>query len=153
MVLCEQLPFSVGCTIKYLFRAGLKGPAVEDLQKAQFYLQQEMVRISKLAERADDDSRRTLAAADLCYEESEDVARVVCSAYDALSVWKDPLPAVLTRLYGAILPDGLSTPLLERLSLAEKSLDGAIVSAKVAHRRNPKRVARPVTPKWKRGSK
>lgn len=37
--LVELLPFCEGNAIKYLWRAGLKGAAVEDLQKARWYVE------------------------------------------------------------------------------------------------------------------
>lgn len=33
-----RLPFGLGCVIKYLWRAGMKGSRVEDLQKAMYYM-------------------------------------------------------------------------------------------------------------------
>lgn len=36
--LVEMLPFCEGNAVKYLWRAGLKGPALEDLNKARWYL-------------------------------------------------------------------------------------------------------------------
>ena len=39
--LCELLPFCLGNAVKYLWRAGLKGAAVEDLQKAAWYLRRQ----------------------------------------------------------------------------------------------------------------
>ncbi len=36
--LVEMLPFCEGNAIKYLWRAGLKGPALEDLRKALWYV-------------------------------------------------------------------------------------------------------------------
>lgn len=38
----EHFPFNLGCVIKYIWRAGLKGDALEDLRKALFYLQREV---------------------------------------------------------------------------------------------------------------
>lgn len=35
---CEQLSFCLGNAVKYLFRAGLKDPVLQDLQKAVWYL-------------------------------------------------------------------------------------------------------------------
>ena len=37
--------------VKYLWRAGLKGDAVEDLRKAAFYIQDEIVRLEGLREK------------------------------------------------------------------------------------------------------
>jgi hypothetical protein len=41
----ESLPFNVGNAIKYLWRAGLKGPAAEDMRKALWYLRRECARL------------------------------------------------------------------------------------------------------------
>jgi len=38
--------FNLGNAIKYIWRAGLKGDAVEDLKKAAFYIGREIERIS-----------------------------------------------------------------------------------------------------------
>ena len=42
--IAEHLNFCVGNAIKYLWRAGLKGDAVEDLRKAAWYVQREIDR-------------------------------------------------------------------------------------------------------------
>jgi hypothetical protein len=41
----EHFNFNIGNTIKYCWRAGLKGNAVEDLEKAKWYIQREITRI------------------------------------------------------------------------------------------------------------
>lgn len=41
----EHMNFCLGNAIKYIWRAGLKGNAVEDLQKARWYLDREIERI------------------------------------------------------------------------------------------------------------
>jgi hypothetical protein len=41
----EHLTFCVGNAIKYLWRAGLKGPTVEDLKKARWYIDREISRL------------------------------------------------------------------------------------------------------------
>lgn len=38
----EHMPFNVGNAVKYLWRAGLKGDAVEDLRKAAWYVAREL---------------------------------------------------------------------------------------------------------------
>jgi hypothetical protein len=43
----EHFSFSIGNAIKYLWRAGLKGNALEDLRKAAWYIQNEINRLSK----------------------------------------------------------------------------------------------------------
>ena len=42
----EHLGFCVGNAIKYLWRAGLKGDALEDLKKARWYIDREIARRS-----------------------------------------------------------------------------------------------------------
>jgi hypothetical protein len=42
----EHLNFCIGNAIKYLWRAGLKGDAVEDLRKAAWYIDREIKRLS-----------------------------------------------------------------------------------------------------------
>jgi len=39
--------FCVGNAIKYLWRAGLKNNAIEDLEKAKWYIDRELQRIKK----------------------------------------------------------------------------------------------------------
>ncbi len=41
----EHFNFSIGNAIKYLWRAGLKGDAVEDLKKARWYVDRELRRL------------------------------------------------------------------------------------------------------------
>lgn len=43
----EHYGFSIGNAIKYLWRAGLKGDAVEDLKKARWYIDREIQKRSK----------------------------------------------------------------------------------------------------------
>lgn len=43
--------FCVGNAIKYLWRAGRKGEAVEDLEKAKWYLDREIERVKSLRKR------------------------------------------------------------------------------------------------------
>ena len=43
----EHMNFCLGNAQKYLWRAGLKGDAVEDLRKAAWYIQREIKRRSK----------------------------------------------------------------------------------------------------------
>jgi len=38
----RHMNFCLGNAMKYIWRAGLKGDAVEDLRKAVFYIQQEI---------------------------------------------------------------------------------------------------------------
>jgi hypothetical protein len=48
----EHYGFNIGNTIKYLWRAGLKGDAIEDLRKALWYLEREIAK--REAEECDD---------------------------------------------------------------------------------------------------
>lgn len=43
----EHMNFNIGNATKYIWRAGLKGDAVEDLQKAVWYLNREINRIKQ----------------------------------------------------------------------------------------------------------
>ena len=43
----EHMPFNVGNAVKYLWRAGLKGSALEDLKKARWYVDREIQRREK----------------------------------------------------------------------------------------------------------
>ncbi len=42
-----KLGFCLGNTVKYISRAGKKGPAIEDLEKARWYLEREIDRQKK----------------------------------------------------------------------------------------------------------
>lgn len=43
----EHMTFNVGNAVKYAWRAGLKGDAVEDLKKSAWYLNREIARLEK----------------------------------------------------------------------------------------------------------
>ena len=43
----EPMPFNVGSSMKYLWRAGLKGDALEDLMKAHWYVVREIGRLQR----------------------------------------------------------------------------------------------------------
>lgn len=43
----EYLTFNVGNAVKYLWRAGLKGPYVEDFKKARWYIDREISRVER----------------------------------------------------------------------------------------------------------
>lgn len=45
----EHMNFCVGNAVKYLWRAGLKGDALEDLKKARWYIDREIKRIETAA--------------------------------------------------------------------------------------------------------
>ena len=47
----EHMGFCVGNAVKYLWRAGLKGPAIEDLKKARWYIDREIQRLEREATR------------------------------------------------------------------------------------------------------
>lgn len=46
------MTFNLGNVMKYVWRAGSKGDQLEDLRKAQWYLNDEIVRLEKLHEQA-----------------------------------------------------------------------------------------------------
>ena len=41
----EHMTFNIGTAMKYLWRAGFKGSAIEDLRKALWYIEREIKRI------------------------------------------------------------------------------------------------------------
>ena len=43
----EWMNFNLGNAVKYIWRAGLKGDAVEDLQKARWYIERELARLAQ----------------------------------------------------------------------------------------------------------
>jgi len=44
----EHMNFCLGNAMKYIWRAGEKGDKIEDLRKAQWYLDREIARLEKL---------------------------------------------------------------------------------------------------------
>ncbi len=60
----EHLPFNVGNAIKYLWRAGLKDGAAEDLDKAAWYVAREIKRRKSVVDRCMVPSCRSLRAKD-----------------------------------------------------------------------------------------
>lgn len=48
IAISEHYNFNIGNAIKYLWRAGLKGSQVEDLQKARWYVDREIQRLGKV---------------------------------------------------------------------------------------------------------
>jgi hypothetical protein len=48
----EHMGFNVGNAVKYLWRADLKGDALEDLEKARWYVAREIERRTKAAQSA-----------------------------------------------------------------------------------------------------
>lgn len=51
VVVVEHMNFCVGNAVKYLWRAGEKGDALEDLRKAEWYVRREIRRRERLAGR------------------------------------------------------------------------------------------------------
>lgn len=45
----QHMNFCLGNAVKYIWRAGLKGSAIEDLQKAAFCINQEIARLQATA--------------------------------------------------------------------------------------------------------
>ncbi len=43
----EHMGFNLGNAVKYIWRAGLKDDAVEDLQKARWYIERELLKRGK----------------------------------------------------------------------------------------------------------
>ena len=52
ITITEHMSFNVGNAIKYLWRCGLKGAPVEDLEKARWYVEREIARVRREAEAA-----------------------------------------------------------------------------------------------------
>ena len=48
ITITEHFNFCVGNAVKYLWRTGLKGDAVEDLKKAAWYIDREIQRLENL---------------------------------------------------------------------------------------------------------
>lgn len=46
----EHFSFNRGSALKYIWRAGHKGDAIEDLQKAAWYIEREIQRLEREAE-------------------------------------------------------------------------------------------------------
>src|SRR5262245_31853048 len=46
--IAEHMPYCVGVAIKYLWRAGQKESAIQDLEKAAWYVNREIERLKKL---------------------------------------------------------------------------------------------------------
>lgn len=45
--IAEYMSFNLGNAVKYIWRAGMKGGATEDLEKARFYIDREIQRLIK----------------------------------------------------------------------------------------------------------
>jgi len=48
ITICEHMNFNCGNAMKYLWRQGLKGEALEDLKKARWYIDREIQRLEAL---------------------------------------------------------------------------------------------------------
>lgn len=44
----EHMGFNLGCVVKYVWRADLKGNAIEDLKKARWYIEREIDRRERM---------------------------------------------------------------------------------------------------------
>lgn len=44
----EHMPFCLGNAVKYIFRCGEKGDAIEDLRKAAWYIDREIKRLEAM---------------------------------------------------------------------------------------------------------
>lgn len=47
ITITEHMNFNLGNAVKYIWRAGEKGDAIEDLRKAAWYVNREIERLSK----------------------------------------------------------------------------------------------------------
>ena len=47
ITITEYMSFNVGNAVEYLWRAGSKGPAIEDLRKAAWYVEREIARLAQ----------------------------------------------------------------------------------------------------------
>ena len=47
IIVTEHMNFNIGNAVKYLWRSGDKGNMLEDLQKARWYIDREIQRLSK----------------------------------------------------------------------------------------------------------
>lgn len=54
----EHLPYNLGAATKYLVRCGHKGSAIQDLEKALWYINREIERLRKQEEREREQSNR-----------------------------------------------------------------------------------------------
>ncbi len=43
----EHMPFSLGNAVKYIWRSGLKGAVIQDLEKAVWYLKRQIKKIER----------------------------------------------------------------------------------------------------------
>jgi hypothetical protein len=49
ITIARHMGFNLGNVLKYIWRAGRKGPAIEDLRKERFYLDDEIARLEAAA--------------------------------------------------------------------------------------------------------
>lgn len=67
----EHFSFCLGNAIKYLWRAGLKGDALEDLKKARWYIEREISRLERtIAQPKEDSWFVPISPSDWCDPES-----------------------------------------------------------------------------------
>jgi hypothetical protein len=57
----EHFDFCIGNAMKYLWRAGLKGDAIEDLEKARWYVDREIARLRKEREKEQSNKENSLS--------------------------------------------------------------------------------------------
>lgn len=58
----EHMGFNLGNALKYIWRADLKNDAIEDLRKARWYINRELDKRAKAAERDNEVANRVRAA-------------------------------------------------------------------------------------------
>lgn len=71
----EHMNFNLGNVVKYIWRAGKKGPAMEDLEKAKWYLDREIVRLRGLDPARNERPMRGLEKA---YDTCEYCGKIQC---------------------------------------------------------------------------
>lgn len=91
ITITEHMGFCVGNAMKYLWRAGLKNDAIEDLKKARWYVDREIQRLEKLAAQAAPEPDVRGCAA--CAHASSDRFSMPCVRCHGFDRW-EPVPAV-----------------------------------------------------------
>lgn len=91
IAITEHMNFCVGNAMKYLWRAGLKNDAIEDLKKARWYVDREIQRLEKrAAQAAPEPDVRGCAA---CAHRDTDQYGQPCQGCLGFDRW-EPVPAV-----------------------------------------------------------
>jgi hypothetical protein len=105
----EHMGFNLGNSIKYLWRADLKGAALEDLNKAIWYVEREIFKRQRAAEaeQAQVTAELTEAAAQCATEAKELWAEVKQSA---AADYLEPTPAAVRRAFEAGFPTSTRVP-------------------------------------------